>query len=103
MRRSAASCACLQSRELPTHVSTLALPERIKRWSLTSLCEKVVKIGANVIPHARYTMSQIAEVAVPRRIFQQILSLIARLRACPCQHESGWGWNGSEDDGRSAP
>jgi hypothetical protein len=61
--------------------STLALPERIKRGSLTSLCEKVVKIGANVIPHARYTMSQIAEVAVPRQIFQQILSLIARLRA----------------------
>jgi len=61
----------------------LALPEEIKRWSLTSLREKVVKIGAKVIAHARYTIFQMAEVAVPRQMIQEILSLIGRLRAPP--------------------
>jgi hypothetical protein len=55
----------------------------MKRWSLTSLREKVVKIGAKVIAHARYTIFQMAEVAVPRQMIQEILSLIGRLRAPP--------------------
>jgi hypothetical protein len=63
--------------------SDLALPWAIERWSLTSLRERVVKIGAKVSAHARYTIFQIAEVAVPLQIFQEILWLIARLRASP--------------------
>ena len=55
----------------------------MKRWSLTSLREKVVKIGAKVIAHARYTIFQMAEVAVPRQMIQEILSLMGRLRAPP--------------------
>src|SRR6266446_10222401 len=33
---------------------TLALPEAVAQWSLTSLREKLVKIGAKVVRHARY-------------------------------------------------
>jgi len=32
-----------------------------------------VKIGAKVIAHARYTIFQMAEVAVPRELFLSIL------------------------------
>jgi hypothetical protein len=47
---------------------------------LTTLREKVVKIGAKVISHARYTVFQMAEVAVPRDLFRRILDLIDNLR-----------------------
>ena len=52
-------------------------------WSLTSLREKLIKIGAKVVSHGRYVTFQMAEVAVPWQMFQEILSLIARLRAPP--------------------
>jgi hypothetical protein len=45
--------------------------------------EKLIKIGAKVVSHGRYTTFQLAEVAVPRQMFKEILSLIARLRARP--------------------
>ncbi len=59
---------------------TLVLPNEVERWSLTTLREKVVKIGAKVITHARYTVFQMAEVAVPRDLFRRILQLIDELR-----------------------
>jgi hypothetical protein len=60
---------------------TLATPEPIKDWSLTSLKEKLIKIGAKVISHGRYVAFQMAEVAIPRQMFHEILRLIAELRA----------------------
>jgi hypothetical protein len=45
--------------------------------------QKLIKTGAKVVSHGRYVRFQMAEVAVPRQIFQEILSLIARLRATP--------------------
>jgi Transposase DDE domain group 1 len=62
---------------------TLAMPKTAERWSLTSLREKLIKIGAKVISHGRYVTFQLAEVAVPRQMFAEILSLIARWRALP--------------------
>ena len=62
---------------------TLAMPKTAKRWSLTSLREKLIKIGAKVVRHGRYVTFQMAEVAVPRQMFANILLLIARLRAPP--------------------
>jgi hypothetical protein len=59
------------------------MPKTAEPWSLTSLQEKLIKIGANVITHGRYVTFQMAEVAVLRQMFQDILSLIARLRAPP--------------------
>jgi hypothetical protein len=49
-----------------------------------SLREKPIKIGAKVVvSHGRYVTLQMAEVAVSRQMFADILSLIARLRAPP--------------------
>jgi Transposase DDE domain group 1 len=62
---------------------TLATPEPIKDWSLSSLKEKLVKIGAKVINHGRTVAFQMAEVAIPRQMFQEILRLIAELRPKP--------------------
>ena len=62
-------------------LDTLALPEAVKHWSLTSLRQKLVKIGARIVGHGRYVTFQMAEVAVPRGLFDEILRLIAQLRA----------------------
>ena len=61
----------------------MALPRKINRWSLTTLREKLIMIGAKVIVHARYVTFQMAEVAVPRELFAQILDRIDRLRLVP--------------------
>jgi hypothetical protein len=48
-----------------------------------SLREKLVKIGAKVMRHGRYIIFQMAEVAVPRELFKEILRLIAERRPPP--------------------
>src|SRR5271154_4673099 len=68
---------------LGNFLRTLATPEPIKDWSLTSLKEKLIKIGAKVVSHGRYVAFQLAEVAIPRQMFQEILRLIAELRPQP--------------------
>ena len=50
---------------------------------MTTLREKLIKIGANVVGHARYVAFQMAEVAVPKNLFAEILQMIAELRAPP--------------------
>jgi hypothetical protein len=62
---------------------TLATPDPIKDWSLTSLKEKLIKIGAKVVSHRRCVAFQMAEVAVPRMLFAEILRLIAELPPPP--------------------
>ena len=61
----------------------LALARKISRGSLTTLREKLIKIGAKVVEHARYITFQMAEVAVPRELFAQILEKIERLKLVP--------------------
>ncbi len=63
---------------LGNFMRTLAMPKTAEPWSLTSLREKLIKIGAKVVSHGRYVTFQMAEVAVPRQMFAEILSLIAR-------------------------
>ena len=50
---------------LANFMRTLALPKEVEHWSLTTLREKLVKIGAKVVSHGRYVTFQLAEVAVP--------------------------------------
>ena len=57
----------------------LALPKKVKDWSLRTLKEKLIKIGAKVVRHSRYVIFQMAEVAVPRALFCEILCRIRRL------------------------
>ena len=54
----------------------LALPRSVKHLSLTTLLEKLVKIGAKVVRHAEYVTFQMVEVAVPRELFTGILERI---------------------------
>lgn len=61
----------------------LGLPKTVKDWSLRTLKEKLVKIGAKVARHSRYVIFQMAEAAVPRVLFHEILDRIGRLRAAP--------------------
>ena len=68
---------------LGNFMRTLAMPDPIRDWSLTSLREKLIKIDAKVVSHGRYVTFQLAEVAVARQTFADILSLIGRLRAPP--------------------
>ena len=68
---------------LGNFLRTLATPDPIKGWSLTSLKEKLIKIGAKVVSHGRYVAFQMAEVAIPRQMFQEILRLIGELRPQP--------------------
>ena len=55
----------------------------VEQWSLTTLREKLVKIGARIVRHGRYVVFQLAEVAVPRSLFVEILRRIGRLRGSP--------------------
>ncbi len=47
------------------------------------LREKLVKIGAKVVRHGRYVTFHMAEMAIPRRLFAEILRLIDNLRPKP--------------------
>jgi hypothetical protein len=73
---SQASCAGLH-RQFPSHTRDAGA---IKDWSLTSLKEKLIKIGAKVVSHGRYVAFQMAEVAIPKALFADILRMIAELR-----------------------
>ena len=55
----------------------------MEQWSLTTLRDKLVKIGAKIVRHGRYVNFQIAEVAIPRDLFADILRRIDRLRPTP--------------------
>ena len=68
---------------LANFLRRLALPKPVQHWSLTTLREKLVKIGAKVTRHAKYVTFQLAEVAVPRWLFADILDRIARLALPP--------------------
>ena len=68
---------------LGNFMRTLALPDAVEQWSLTTLREKLVKIGARIVRHGRYIVFQMAEVAIPRDLFADILRRIDRLRPNP--------------------
>ncbi len=61
----------------------------VEHWSLATLREKLVKIGAKVVAHGRYVTFQLAEVAVPRDLFREILRLIDDLRPSPTPAQAG--------------
>ena len=68
---------------LANFLRSLVLPDQVAQWTLTSLREKLVKIGARIVRHGRYVVFQLAEVAVPRALFAAILRRIDRLRGPP--------------------
>jgi hypothetical protein len=49
---------------LGNFMRTLAMPKTAELWSLSSLREKLIKIGAKIVRHGRYVTFQMAEVGV---------------------------------------
>src|ERR1700720_2267453 len=76
---------------LGNFLRTLATPEAIKDWSLTSLKEKLIKIGAKVVTSGRYVAFQMAEVAIPKNLFADILRLIAIAGDLVFSHGTSFG------------
>ena len=72
-----AVCAGLN---LGNFLRRLVLPRKIKHWSLRSLLVKLIKIGAKVVRHNRYTTFQMAAVAIDQTLFAEILARIKCLR-----------------------
>jgi hypothetical protein len=66
---------------LANFLRSLALPDEVKHWSMTTLRDRLVKIGAKIVRHGRSITFQMAEVMVPRALFAEILMRIAQLRA----------------------
>ena len=60
---------------LANFMRTLALPNEVEHWSLTTLREKLVKIGAKVVRHGRYVTFQLAEVAGAKGLVPENLGL----------------------------
>lgn len=65
----------------------LALPRPMTRWTMTTLREKPITIGARVVEHARYVVFPMAAVAVSRSWFATIRERIRRL---PGTAAGGW-------------
>ena len=64
-------------------ICRLCLTRAVKHWSLRSLQVKLIKIGGRLVRHARRLVFQLAEVAVPRELFRQVLKRIDELRPVP--------------------
>jgi hypothetical protein len=88
---------------LGNFMRTLAMPKTADPWSLTSLREKLIKIGAKVVSHGRYVTFQMAEVAVPRQMFAEILSLIARATGAARSGMTAAVSDETDDEGRGVP
>ncbi len=73
---------------LANFLRTLATPELIERWSLTSLRERLIKTGTRLVRHGRYAIFQMAAAALPRAVFAGILGLINGLRGPPAANVS---------------
>ena len=65
---------------LGNFMRTLALSREVEHWSMTTLREKPIKIGAKIVCHGRCVTFQMAEVAVPPDLSADILCRIDRLR-----------------------
>ena len=48
------------------------MPEAVKHWSMTTLRDRLVKIGAKIVRHGRSVIFQTAEVMVPQALFAEI-------------------------------
>ncbi len=68
---------------LGNFVRRLVLPEEIKRWSLTSIQTRLIKIGARLVRHVRKLTFQLAGMMVTKDMFDEMLERIGGLRTAP--------------------
>ena len=50
---------------LNSSLRCMLLSQRLWHWSVATFREKLIKIGAKIVRHARYVTFQLAEVAAP--------------------------------------
>ena len=62
---------------------TLALPDAVEHWLLTTLRAKLIKVGTDIVRRGRNVTFQMTEVPIPRALFADILRHIDRLRPKP--------------------
>ncbi len=79
---------------LANFLRTLALPDEVKQWSMTTLRDGLVKIGARIVRHGRSIAFQMAEVMVTRALFPQswMPSLRCAHRRRPDVEDRRLGW-----------
>jgi len=58
----------------------LAVPGRIGNWLLTSLQQRLVKTGGQLVKHARYSWLLLAESHLTRRLFG---AMVRRIESLP--------------------
>jgi hypothetical protein len=67
--------------KLTNFIRTLALPEEVEHWMLTTIRVRLVKTDAENIAHGRNPTFQMAEVALPGELFRKTLRRINELRS----------------------
>lgn len=82
MSRSASAPGAL-AYNLANFLRTLTLPEAVSHWSMTTLRDRLVKIGARIVQYGRSITFQMAEVMDSRGLFLDILDAIVALRPLP--------------------
>jgi hypothetical protein len=83
LRRQSRSPSASRARiHLRRFLRAAATPEPTEEWSLTTLKERLMKIGAKVVGLARYAAFQMA-TAISRDLFTDILRMVAALRPPP--------------------
>ena len=70
---SAADGAMDQGRQAGHPLDAAVVPPRIKRWSLTSLQQRLVKTWGRLVKHARCYWLLLAEGHLTRRLFGDML------------------------------
>ncbi len=60
-----------------------ALPKEISTWSLTSMKQRVIKVCARLVMHARRLVFQMSEMSLTRGLFPRILERIRQLEPAP--------------------
>ena len=55
----------------------------MRHWSLTTLRDRLIKIGGKMVRHGRYVTFQMVGAAIPRESFGDILRRFERLRPKP--------------------
>jgi hypothetical protein len=65
---------------LENFLRRLALPSEVCDWSLTTIKTKLIKIGAKIVVHSGYVTFQMAEVAIRRDLFAELLRRIHLVR-----------------------
>jgi Transposase DDE domain group 1 len=74
---------------LGNFMRTLAMPKTAEPWSLTSLREKLIKIGAKVVSHGRYVTFRWPRSRCRGRCLRKSCRSSPGYRRRPLRHDSG--------------